>query len=128
MLSPTNVLPAPGTPVTKQIALKEFARADSMISRIVSEVTVRFITARTIRNGAIVIKRHCGFDDRWRGRIPPTLPLRWIDLSAIGKVQNTSDHHGEQLHIPADRREHLVDVHSGRDHGCCWWRIRSSTD
>jgi len=43
MLSPTKVLPAPGTPVTKQIDFLDFFFEYSIISDIVFDVSLRFI-------------------------------------------------------------------------------------
>jgi hypothetical protein len=50
MFRPTSVLPAPGTPVTKQIALREFALEISMIDEIDSEVRARFAAPASLRD------------------------------------------------------------------------------
>src|SRR5262249_27535889 len=46
---PTNVLPAPGTPVTKQIAFLELALALLMMSEIASDVSVKLTAVASFR-------------------------------------------------------------------------------
>ncbi len=49
MLSPTSVLPAPGTPVTKQMILRFCARASSTRSSTRREVTLKFTAPASFR-------------------------------------------------------------------------------
>jgi hypothetical protein len=49
ILSPTSVLPAPGTPVTKTIDFSRRARERSMISSTAPEVTRRFVAPASLR-------------------------------------------------------------------------------
>src|SRR5262245_58926024 len=50
ILRPTSVLPAPGTPVTKQIALCEDALAFSIIFEIASDVRVKLMALASFRD------------------------------------------------------------------------------
>ena len=49
MLRPTSVLPAPGTPVTKQIDLHAFARECSITPAMDSDVVLRLMAVASLR-------------------------------------------------------------------------------